>query len=324
MAEPDPLFTFRMVPIIATRLAVGGVDPQAMLRVAGLPEAAMQGDVTAPLSRIAAFVDAAAARFGDPEFGASLAEWIPTGAFGFPEFVVRSAPTLKIALQSLCDFAALINPIGRFTFAVEPKHAVIEYVVRGRRGGLSLHLNEYTLHLLVRLGQTIIDDFTVERAWLPHHRADGADRIAVRLGYPVELGAPTVGFAIPRNLLDRRPRQADEALHAFLCEQSRQLLARTGTDDVVSRLIRVLDDRLATGALDVEKVARSMAMTSRSLQRRLDAAGTTYREVLDHVRHRRCRELRRAGWIWDDIAVALGFSDARSLRRAAARWEEPE
>jgi AraC-like DNA-binding protein len=61
-----------------------------------------------------------------------------------------------------------------------------------------------------------------------------------------------------------------------------------------------------------------MATTVRSLQRHLGEAGTTYREVLDHVRQRRFEELRRGGVAESDIAKELGFADVKSLRRAMA------
>jgi len=313
-----------MVPIIFTRLALRGIDGQGVLRESGLPDSASSSEITAPLSRINQLVEVAGARFGDDYFGLTLAEWIPPGAFGFPEFVMRSAPTVKQSLQSLCDFAALINPIGRFTLTIDEKTVSLDYFVKARRAALGIHLNEYTLHLMIRMCAGAVDgELPLDRAWLPHLRPS-SDAIAARIGCPVELGAANVGFAIRREFLDRRPRQADEALFAFLSEQSRKQLASSGTDDVVSRVIRVLEDRLAEGDLTVEAVASAMAMTSRSLQRRLEGAGTSFREVLDHVRHRRCRELRRAGMIWEDIAVALGFSDTRALRRAAERWEEPD
>ena len=313
-----------MVPLISTRLAMRGIDPQSLLASTGLPANAMQTELTAPLSRINAFVDAAAARFGDPLFGLTLAEWVPPGAFGFPEFVMRASPTIHVALQSLCDFAALINPIGRFVFSIDDKSATLQYHVKGRPQGLGLHLNEYTLHLMIRMGHSIADGLVIERAWLPHVRSNYCDVVATRLGCPVQLGAPTVGYAIPRSELERKPRLADESLHAFLAEQARRLMARTGSDDLVSRLVRVLEDRLPTADLGIDAVAKSMAMSGRSLQRRLEESGTSYREVLDHVRHRRCRELRSAGVVWEEIATALGFADARSLRRAAERWEEPD
>jgi hypothetical protein len=59
-----------------------------------------------------------------------------------------------------------------------------------------------------------------------------------------------------------------------------------------------------------------MATTVRSLQRHLGDAGTTYRDVLAHVRRIRRTELAHGGFGERDIARRLGFADARSMRRS--------
>src|SRR3954470_8560719 len=51
-----PLFTFRLIPVIAAILARRGVDVAGLLEEAGLPLAAMRGEVTAPLSRMQDFI----------------------------------------------------------------------------------------------------------------------------------------------------------------------------------------------------------------------------------------------------------------------------
>ena len=64
------------------------------------------------------------------------------------------------------------------------------------------------------------------------------------------------------------------------------------------------------------EVAQALGLSERSLRRRLEAAGTSYREILRNVRfaiaHRRISGGRQSR---DQIALDLGFDDARSLRR---------
>ena len=61
-------------------------------------------------------------------------------------------------------------------------------------------------------------------------------------------------------------------------------------------------------------------MSPRTLQRRLEEEGTSWRGEADALRRKQARlageRLSRA-----DVAAFLGYSDARALRRAARRWD---
>ena len=72
----------------------------------------------------------------------------------------------------------------------------------------------------------------------------------------------------------------------------------------------------------IVKVARSLGMSVRTLQRRLGDLGTTYQELLDNVRYRSARRLLTntdLGII--DIAFLLGFEEVNSFVRAFHVWE---
>src|SRR5207245_1934660 len=72
----------------------------------------------------------------------------------------------------------------------------------------------------------------------------------------------------------------------------------------------------------VSKVAKSLGMSVRTLQRRLGELGTTYQDVLDNVRHRSARRLlRRTDLSMEEVAFLLGFEEVNSLMRAFQIWE---
>jgi len=72
---------------------------------------------------------------------------------------------------------------------------------------------------------------------------------------------------------------------------------------------------------DIETVAAQMAISSRTLRRRLLAEGSSFQQLLDEVRHQLALDyLRRTRMSTEDIAAALGFSDAANFRHAFKRW----
>lgn len=315
--DSGALFTFRMIPVIAGALARRNIDASALLAETGLPADAMRGEITAPLRRIQAFVDVAGTRLGSDVFGLDLAELVPTGAYGVAEFLVRAAPTVEAGLGVLCEFAALINPMGQFRLQRAPGRGELHYVVPAQRDTLGRTLNEYTIGYAIRqLGALIGGPLPLVEVWFSHGRPRAADKVIQRLGGAVRFSAPDCGFAVADELLARVPRTSDPALFEFLLGQARAQLARVGPVDIVTQVMRVIEVRLPSGDVGTTAVAGAMATTVRSLQRHLADAGTTYRDVLAHVRTRRRAELRQGGLDETTVARELGFADARSMRRS--------
>ena len=313
-----PLFTFRLIPVIAGLLARGGVDVTELLDEAGLPLAAARGEVTAPLSRMQAFISRCATRLVAPLFGLELAAVLPGGAYGVAEFLMRSAPSIGDALHVLGDFAALINPSGQFRFVVDDSgDGRLHYSYGTERDTLGRHLNEYTIAYIVKqIGAVLGERLPLASVWFSHARAEGAEQVAAHFGCPARFQARDCGFALTRETLARAPRTADPLLFQFLLDQARTQLARLGSLDIVSQVVRALEPRLPSGELDAASVARALALSPRSMQRHLDEAGTTFRDVLAHVRERRRAELRAGSVPEAEIARQLGLSDARAMRRS--------
>jgi hypothetical protein len=315
------LFTFRLVPVIGGMLARRGLDVAELLEQAGLPLAAARGEVTAPLPRIQGFIARCAARLELDHFGIELAAALPGGAYGIAEFLVRSAPSIAAGLDVLRDFAVLINPGGRFRIEHDAAgDARVHYSFGTERDALGIHLNEYTIAYIVRqFGAVLGGPVPLANVWFAHARTDGIEPVAAHFACPVRFQARDCGFALTRDVLARVPRTADPLLFHFLHDQARAQLARLGSLDIVSQVVRAVESRLASGEVDAPSVARALALSPRSMQRHLDEAGTTYRDVLAHVRERRRAELAAGGVAEPEIARQLGFSDARAMRRSLDR-----
>jgi AraC-like DNA-binding protein len=66
--------------------------------------------------------------------------------------------------------------------------------------------------------------------------------------------------------------------------------------------------------------ARTLGMTTRTLQRRLQEEGTTFRAVLDEVGLEGARRVQATATTSRALAASLGFSEAAAFHRAFKRW----
>lgn len=66
--------------------------------------------------------------------------------------------------------------------------------------------------------------------------------------------------------------------------------------------------------------ARTLGMTTRTLQRRLQEEGTTFRSVLDEVGLEGAKRVQSTATTSRALAASLGFSEAAAFHRAFKRW----
>lgn len=146
--------------------------------------------------------------------------------------------------------------------------------------------------------------------------------------YVRELGlCPAFGQADNRVVFERRfldlPLPGANPEVARACEeQCRALLARRQVRGGLAGRIR---DRLlrTPGHLpDMQTLAMELHLTVRTLRRRLDDEGSSYRLLLDEVRQALAEELLATGAIrLEEIAERLGYGEVSNFIHAFRRWK---
>jgi AraC-like DNA-binding protein len=150
-------------------------------------------------------------------------------------------------------------------------------------------------------------------------------------GAKVAYGSPRVEVHWPRAALDRAFCTSDPTLHLVLTREIERALGLPAeprdhvhgrpSDDVDGRVRRALRVALARGDSSLGVVARMLAMSGRSLERRLSAQGTSFQDVRDGVRRSIAEELLVArGANVTEAALAAGFSEVAAFTRAFRRW----
>jgi len=127
-------------------------------------------------------------------------------------------------------------------------------------------------------------------------------------------------IAFPARWLGNQPPGADPILHRMMQDRIEELLA-DAADDVVGRVRRLLRATVTTRRPSFDDAAATLRISTRTLKRRLAAAGTTFQRLRDEVQFElACQLLRSTTIPTGQIASIVGYSESSSFNRAFKRW----
>lgn len=133
---------------------------------------------------------------------------------------------------------------------------------------------------------------------------------------PVHFEAEEHSILLLREPLDAPNSMAD----SFALRETLAILIQMAAAEAHQRdLVQAVEARILRSLPIVEGInaaAGAFGLSERAFRRKLEEAGTSYREILHQVRLAIARRRLGEGWMTrEQIALEIGFEDARSLRR---------
>lgn len=160
-----------------------------------------------------------------------------------------------------------------------------------------------------------------KRVELTRGRSDQG-MLARFFGCPVKFRAQRDALVFDERHLDVPFITHNAALVQALLPALDGQVATAHSNGFVNDVRDAIARRMSGERPSAEKVARELATSTRTLQRRLGEHGTSYQEVLDEVRHLAARRLLGAeGIAIAEAAFLLGFEELNSFTRAFRSWE---
>ncbi|MBZ0231706.1 MAG: AraC family transcriptional regulator [Deltaproteobacteria bacterium] len=300
------------------------IDVPALLEDAGLtaaqiadPDGRLPGEAVATLWRSALH------RSGDPGLGLRVALAVPFGAYRIIDFLAASAPTVGEGLARVARYFPLVNSALAWELGDERTQMRVTLAHPTVPGELPRPYAEYALAVTILHCRRAsgFDWPLVEVAFAFESPPDAAAHEAA-FGCPARFGQPRNEFVISRATWELPSQAPSSELLRTLEEHADRLIAGLGREHVISvQVARLVTEELQGGEPSLAKIARRMAMSPRTLQRRLELEGTTFADVLDRTRrHFAQAYMKDRGLALTEIAYLLGFSEPSAFTRAFQRW----
>lgn len=159
------------------------------------------------------------------------------------------------------------------------------------------------------------------RAMLTQTEPPHAAALSEVLECPLTFDQPRNVLSYPAAWLSRSPQLANPITAAQVSTHCACLLEELRWQAGVTRRVYQELTRTPGRFPEIESIAESMCMTSRTLRRKLEAEGTSYSSLLTSVRKALAIDyLSTTTLDTEEIALMLGFSDTVGFRHAFKRW----
>ena len=316
--SPAPANPSNVVRAFAAAFERLGYPADELLAKAGVRREEFEDpDRNLPCNVMGTLVEEAMQRRPVNNLAARLAAETPMGAFPLLDYLVLTSETVGDALKQLARYLRLVGA----PYAVETREDedpvrvlfVCPAIPFSVEFGVTLSLRHLQAETEGRLRAQSVNFL---------HRPDDASEIARMVGCPVYGGAEWSGFLLSRSMWELPMRRRDPVLRSMLEQHAREITERMPPPEGIEREVRLaLASRIARGEVQIESVARALAVSVRSLQRRLAEAGMSYQGLLDATRKVAASEyLSNAALSIGEIGYLLGYSEPAAFHRAFKRW----
>jgi AraC-like DNA-binding protein len=311
---------FTLDPGIRALLRDLHIPAGRVLRRAQLPAGLLQGGPVALSAdeyfRLWAALDAEA---DDPNLAVAIGQAISVEMFSPPLFAALCSPNLQVAAQRIATYKPLIGPMG---VDVTQGRTGLTVTYRWPAGMTPPQLLATTelVFWVARAGIATRHHVRPARVTAPQLPPDPA-ATAEYFGVHPRAG-PTWSISFATEDAARPFLTENEPMWQFFAPELRRRLADLhAAASAAERVRAALLETLPAGDHTMTTVARSLATSPRTLQRQLQAEGTTFQTVLTGTREHLARHyLTHSAMTTGEIAYLLAYDDTNSFYRAFRTW----
>jgi AraC-like DNA-binding protein len=261
----------------------------------------------------------------DPHLPYRIGSSIHISAYGMYGFAILCCPDFRKAMAFAELYHALAAPLATIEFT--EADGIANWVIEpNARAATDPQLYRFITEMQIGIHLSLMRDimgpaFTPDQVSLAYRQAHDFGLPAEQIGCPLSFASGTNRIIFRSQWLDQAANLGNRTTYPAVVALCDDLL-----DDLKSRIgvageIRALLLRELANPPTLATIAKRLELSDRSLRRQLREQGISFRGLLDELRMQvALKYLRTTRLANEDIALALGFSDAANFRRAFRRW----
>ena len=299
-----------------------GHNPAELYQRVGIdPEILNKPGARIPSSLVNRLWAGAAEIIADPCFGLKSHKYWHPSYFHALGYAWLASHTLRDALNRFVRYLRIVSEKIFLTLEDVPDglKLVLSYKILGMRVPAQIDMGMAMSVHICRLN--FGDNLKPVAVSFMHPEPPCTEDYFALFKAPVQFSADRDSITFSKPDVDRYLMGANPQLARLNDQVMIEYLNKLDKDDIINRVAATVVDMLPSGGVADEKVAKTLNMSVRSLQRRLKEVGTTFRTILEEVR----KDLATT-YVHDpaielaEVAFLLGFSDQSAFSRAYRRW----
>jgi AraC-like DNA-binding protein len=263
-------------------------------------------------------------RLRDPAFPIDYAARMRIDDYDALGLACKTAENVGVALERIVRYLRI------WTNSVELTLTYAKDGVRLRLAREGIHDVGYRAAMESSLAEVLqavrglaAKSFPAERVELAHSNDEiplGAHREF--FGVTPERGRGEYALVLARSVLEQPLALADAGLSQFLLQHLERLASATrGDAPFEERVLDAISRELPSGAPKISRVALSLGISQRNLQRLLASSGKSFQDLVAETRRTLAlRLLKESSHSLGEISFLLGFSEPSAFHRAFKRW----
>ena len=299
------------------------VDIDAFLRSLGIEPASVKSpDARLPIDTYLLIQDEAAIYTDDPYFGLHMGEFAEAGSWSILGYMMMNCKTLGEAMEKSGRYARIIGNLIETRAEIRYKKVRLIYFTPPHAPKMSRHCFEATFSSSVRMARTLtgvhICPLEVNFA---HPAPESTAEYERVFCCPVRFGQKENSMTVDWSIGNTPILMANPGLLEYFERYAQNFLAEMERKHEYTQAVtKIILSRLDDEKLSIEKVAREMAVSVRTLQNKLEQENTVFSELLQDVRQRLAKRYLRENYSVEQITYLLGFSEPSVFRKAFKRW----
>jgi AraC-like DNA-binding protein len=294
-----------------------GINPFMMLRRFDIdPGVLRDGEMRIPASRVAALLEATADASGCADFGLRMAEERRISDFGVLSLLMSYQPTLWHVLDIMVQYRNVLNATLVLHVEEADDIAVVREEIVADFDAPKVQAYQLVVGILSRVFHSILGPrWQPISAHFTHARPKEMALYRKLFGECIEFEGEFNGLACLKADLHRPNAVADQKLVRYAAEfvDSKHQVENSSITHEVRRSIYLL---LPQGNASISRVASSLGLHERTLQRRLAADGAEFSDLLNDVRRELAeRYLSNRSYSLTRVAEMLGYAQLSSFTR---------
>lgn len=319
----EPKLSPRFVVYLRDYLMDCDVDPKPVLTSCGILTDAEKDDAPIPVSKVAKLFEAAAQMTKNSYVGMHMGQRFHYESSSLLTLAMLAAPSVEEGIKILFHYDKFVDTAIETDFKVGSKVSMCITNIIDPTNSKHDQINEYLMTFLVQtLNKATRKQVPLHEVWFRHQCEKEPKPLEHFFNAPVKFGQIDNRIIFDSGYLRERFLTTNNLLFEILTNALKTYFFYGGEsydfiDAVCLEIIRQTKDEPPS----IEAIAKNLAMSPRTLRRRMADEGYSYQEIKNLAREKRAQYyLTNTSMPLSEIAFELGYSELSAFSRAFRAW----